>query len=48
LNHDAVTGILLMTVDTEQRGICDDGFTAEDARVACNELYGSPEVLSFS
>lgn len=37
-----------MTVDTEQRGVCDDGFSDLDARVACNELYGSPEVFSFS
>jgi hypothetical protein len=47
LTH-APDGILLMTVDTVEGGVCDDGFTAEDARVSCNELYGSPDVLSFS
>jgi hypothetical protein len=37
-----------MTYSNEQRAVCDDGFDDMDAGVACIELFGSPEVLSYS
>lgn len=32
----------------EERGVCDDSFAENAARVACRELYGSPNYISFS
>jgi hypothetical protein len=46
--HSATDALLYVTYDDEERGLCDDGFTQYDAQVACEQLYGAPNVLSFA
>ena len=40
--------ILSITFNGETRGVCDNGFTQENAQIACLELLGDPTVLLFS
>ncbi len=48
LIHNERTGILSVVYDDVEGALCDDGFTQEDAEVACFELYEDSEVESFT
>ena len=41
-------GILSIIYTGEIRSLCSNGFTENSAYVACLELYGDPEVNSFT
>ena len=47
LTHNG-DGIISITYMGLAKGVCDEQFNAKSAAVACQELYGSPEVVSFS
>ena len=40
-------GILSITYVGEAKALCHNGFTENSARVACLELYGSPDVVNY-
>ena len=41
-------GVLSITYLGERRSLCDEEFTAQDARTVCTELYGTPDYFSYS
>ena len=43
-NTDA---ILSITYIGETKALCHNGFTENSARVACLELYGTPDIVSY-
>ena len=40
-------GILSILYNEERKSVCDDGFGDEEAAVACFELYGTTDVVSY-
>jgi hypothetical protein len=48
LIQNATTGILSISYEGETRALCAQKFTDNDARVACEELFGKAEFVSYS
>jgi hypothetical protein len=47
LTHNT-NGIVSIQYNGEVRSLCSNGFSDNSARVACLELYGDPEVISYT